>query len=235
MSELEPTPLRLRRAREQGDSPIAPAIGRLVAFAVVGLGATAALRALGSRFDERLRLAVASPETASATAALWDVVWIAGPLLAAAAAAVAVVGLAQTGGVVRLGRGPRRSSAGLWTGLAALQAAEPWASAGRGALALAGLVVVALVVLRGGAPDVAASAGNASSALSLALRLATRLFELALVVLIASAALDFVIRRSAWRERWRLTPHEARRERRDAESPEAVRAARRRAREEMLK
>jgi flagellar biosynthesis protein FlhB len=234
---LEPTPLRLRKAREAGDSAIAPAIGRLLSFAIVGLGASAALRVLAERFDERLRHSIASPEVAAgmtgATSALWDVVWISAPLLAAAAVSVVVVGLAQTGGVVRIGRDPRRSDGGLWKGLAWLKSAEPWASAGRSTLALGGIAAVALVVLRGGAASAAATAGNAAAALSLALGLIFRFFELALVVLVASAAIDVVIRRGAWLERWRLSPRDARREQRDAESPEAVRTARRRAHEEL--
>lgn len=234
MAQLEPTPLRLRRAKELGDSPIAPAIGRLIAFAVVGLGATGTVRAIAARFHDRLRLALASPDEANPTSALWDVVWIAGPLLAAAAAAVVVVGLAQTGGVVRLGRGPRRSGAGSWQGLAWLQSSEPWASTARAALAVAGLVAAALFVLREGAPEIAAAAGDGPRALSLSLGLIFRFFELALAVLVASAALDFVIRRGAWLERSRLSPGDARREERDARSPEAVRLARKRAHEELL-
>jgi flagellar biosynthesis protein FlhB len=206
-----------------------------MAFAVVGLGASAALRVLAQRFEERLRLAVTGAASATdAPSALWDVFWITCPLLAAAAAAAVIAGLSQTAGVVQLRRGPPRSSAGLWKGLACLEGAEPWASAGRAALTAAGLVAVALTVLGMGAADVAATTGNAKQALSLALQLVFRFFELSLAVLVASAALDVVIRRGAWLERWRLSPSEARREQRDAEGPEAVRSARRRAHEELL-
>lgn len=232
---MEPSPLRLRRALRAGDGPLAPAIGRLFALVVVGLGASAALGVLADRFGERLRLALASPEAVSAQSALWDVFWICAPLLAGAAGVAVVVGLAQTGGVVRLRRAEPGARPGTGKGLASLQSVEPWAAAARAALVVAGLAATLLIALSDGAPEVAATTGDAARALRVALSLSFRFFELALAVLALGAALDFVIRRSAWLARWRPSPGDARRERREQESPEVVRHLRRRRHEEIAR
>src|SRR6185312_12846310 len=146
-------------------------------------------------FDERLRSALAASDVPDVTSVATDVLVLCAPLLGVAVAATVVVGLAQTGGAVVP---PWSRSRG---GLKALFTAERWFSALRGTAVAVALLAVAIVVLRDHAVAIADGAPLVSAAAAL-----TRFVELALVVLAVSAALDVAIRRSAWYDRWRLTP-----------------------------
>jgi flagellar biosynthesis protein FlhB len=225
-----PTPRRLRRALEEGDSPISPPLVRAAAFVVFALLAPAAARAVSGRFRELVRVALATPELAPPTNLGKDVVLLAGPLLAATAGASLVVGLIQTSGVVRWGRGAASRSGPVfknpWTGLRSYDAA-------RGVVVTFGLLLAAAQATRVFLPRLGKTLGDEPRALTTASAFGERLLWFAAIVTASLAALDVAVRRSAWIARWRMSPRDVQEERRESEGVPEMKRARRRAHEDL--
>ncbi|HEX7669630.1 MAG TPA: EscU/YscU/HrcU family type III secretion system export apparatus switch protein [Polyangiaceae bacterium] len=223
-----PTPRRLRRALEEGDSPLSLPLVRAGAFVMFALLAPSAARALSARSRELLLTALSKPELARPTLLGKDVALIAGPLLAAIAGAALVVGLIQTSDVFRWGRGARSSGAfaSPWSGLRAYDAA-------RGLLFTCGLLLVATHAMRVLLPRLATTLDSEPSPLTAAGALTERLLWPAAIVMATLAVLDVLVRRSAWIARWRMSPRELQEERRESEGAPEMKRARRRAHEDL--
>ena len=223
-----PTPRRLRRALEEGDSPISSPLVRAAVFVVFALLAPSAARALSARFGELLQTAISKPELADPTGLGKNVVLVAGPMLAAAAGTGLVVGLIQTGGVLTWGRRGRSSGALVrpWSALRAYDAA-------RGFLVTVALLLVATQAMRTLLPRLARSLDGEPSPLTAAGALGARLLWSAAIVLASVAVLDVLVRRSAWIARWRMSPRDVQEERRESEGAPEMKRARRRAHEDL--
>ncbi len=242
----EPTPRRLRKAREEGDSGTSAYAAQAVAFVVAVALVPVAVRALASHAAEDLRAAfgvVAAGDVARQAARLdathWATTFVAlcFPVLLAAGAAGAVVHLVQTGGVVaskRLGLDLARLNPA--QGLKGLVSGTRLFSVGRSLLAAAVVCWLAWSGLRDRIGEFAALGGSsrlrwagavvAETAGALAWRVG--------LVGLALGVLDVLVTRAAWLRRLRMSKDEVRREHKDSEGDPHVKAARDRAYQELL-
>jgi flagellar biosynthesis protein FlhB len=231
----EPTPRRLRKARERGDSPTSHVLGQTAGLVAAVILVPGALAATAARAAELVRSALAGRPPLGAPELALEVVALSAPLLLAVAFAGGAATLVQTGGVLA---GERLSPA-----LARLDPAEGLRNLFRlersfglvrtlaGAVAMAALVVLAL---RDHAGALANTAGNDAAIVPLALLLGKRIGWGAVVVGLAVAAVDLAVSRRAFLVRHRMTKDEVRREHREAEGDPELKARRRRAHQEAL-
>lgn len=232
-----PTPRRLRKAREKGDSPVSSALTQATAFvvAVALLPATVARAAshggtmLRAAIVDGDRVGVSAPDLAASVLSLVLPV-VAGPALVAF-----VVGVIQTGGVVSFARiAPDLSRSNPFAGLKNLLSAERAVSLSRALIgaALVGVVAVEIVIAR--APDLAGAVGDPNGAGVLAALLARKLLWWGAGAGLLLGAVDVLLVRRAWLRRNRMSKDEIKREHRESEGDPEIKAARRRAHQEML-
>jgi flagellar biosynthesis protein FlhB len=231
-----PTPKRLRKARELGDSPHSAALTQSIGFIVALAVAPAALAALSFRSAELVRAAIERPDRPlSALEVALTVLGLSAPLLAAAALASGAAGAVQTGGVVSASKlTPRLERLNPWSGVEQLFTWERSFAVVR-ALVVAGIVVYfAYDTLRKYAPDVAFGVGEAAAAPVFASAMARRIAWTTALVALAIGAIDFVVMHRAFIRRSRMSKDEIKREYRESEGDPEVKAARRRAHHEAL-
>ncbi len=234
----QPTPKRLRQARERGDAPVSSvftqAVSLLAALSVLPL----AVGVISNQFRQHMLQILAHPErfmdfdrVALARAVLLGVI----PLLGAAAATSLFVGLVQTGGWLNmsvLSHGlarlnpiaQLRSLFSLERSIALLRAV---------CLMAVALGLVALIARR----DLGlllAQAGNLPGSAELGLALSRRLLWSAALLSLSFGVLDVWLQHRAFLRRNRMSREEVRREHREAEGDPEQRAARRRAHMELL-
>jgi flagellar biosynthesis protein FlhB len=231
----DPTPRRLRKAREQGDSPASHALGQTAGLVASVLLVPGALAATAAEAAELLRSALAGRPPLEAKALAFSVIALCTPLLLAVAFAGAGATLVQTGGVM--------SGAKLAPSLSRLDPAEGARNLFRlergfglvraivGALAVAALSVV---TLREHAADVANAAGNDAAIAPVVLALGKSIGWSAVLVGLGLGAVDLAVSRHAFLTRHRMTKDEVRREHREAEGDPELKAKRRRAHQEAL-
>jgi flagellar biosynthesis protein FlhB len=233
----EPTPRRLRRAREDGDVASSGFASRAVAFCVALALLPAAVAAIGTRAAELVRAAVAhaadlEPRVVVDAASVGrEVLALSAPLLFAVAVVAGVAGAIQTGGLFspkviafdasRLD--PLRGAVRLLSGAGLFAAVRALAG---GAIA-AWLVILAL---RAHAPDVARSAGRLEHAWPLAASVVMVLAWRAALLGLALGVVDLVFARGRWLARLRMTRTEIVRERKEEHGSPEAREARDRAR-----
>jgi len=236
----EPTPKRLRKAREEGDSGVSPAVGQAVAFlAALGL-VPAAVVALARGTTDRLRAAIAVMAQPAPTVAVdpWDLVKavleLVVPVLLVCAIASGVASFVQTGGVLATKRiSPKLDKLNPIPGLAGLVSRERLFSVVRAAFGLAVACWLAQKNLRAALPDLAHSTGDLSGATALVSVALTTARQCALVGL-ALAIVDLAITRRAWQKRLMMSKDEVKREHKESEGDPQLKAARERAHHEML-
>jgi type III secretion protein U len=236
MTTEEPTPRRLRKAREEGDSPVSQALGQgaglLLALFLVPL----ALGATAFRAADLYRAALAGlpPDSAPALLAI-DVVTLSAPLLAAVAFVSIAVGIVQTEGAVSSHRlAPDLARLNPIEGVKNLFRPERVLSVLR-ALVAGGVVAwYGWTLLTSHAADFAQSSGNAEAAVTLIDALGRKLGWVATAVGLVLGLADLVIVRRAWRRRHRMSKDEVRREYRESEGDPELKAKRKRAHQEAL-
>jgi type III secretion protein U len=230
-----PTPRRLRRALAEGDAPVSAIATRTSVLIVALLLAPSASRAVAERFRGALRATLDGPGEAPAVSAggvALDVLALAGPLLAAMAAAALVVGLVQTGGVVTLGSSTRRAEVGVF---ARVFSGASFVRALVAAATAVSVLVGAAVFLRAHGRDLVPTLGARDVALAGLGAFALRSGWIAGAVLAAGAAVDLVVERLLWLRRLRMTLPELKRERREAEGDPNVARERRRLHEALAR
>jgi flagellar biosynthesis protein FlhB len=230
----QPTPRRLKHAREQGDLAVSSALTQAVAFlaamslvpalvaAAFGLAARAIQNAVEGRALEPFELSLA-------------VLGLTVPLLAAAAFTTLCAGLVQSGGAFV----PSRFSLRLdrlnpLTGITGLFSAERVVGVLRALLAAGVVIALTLSTLRSLAPALAATPGQLAPALGLVELAARRIARDAALVGLVLGALDLLLVRRAFAKRWMMTRAEVQRDFREAEGNPELKAARRRAHQEVL-
>ena len=230
----QPSPRRLRKAREQGDSAVSAALGQGVGLAVVVAVLPALLLAIGAGVGAALRAAILTGQ-ADASAAAWLWVGLSVPVLGAAAAVSAVLGFVQTGGAFTASRfAPDFARLDPVQGLKGLFSLERVFSLLRSLLASLAVGWLSWGVLRDYLPDVASLAGRGEAVASVSWLLGRRLLWGAAIVGLLLGGLDYVLVRRAWLLRNRMTKDEVKREHRESEGDPEVKAARRRAQQEAL-
>lgn len=236
MKTEEPSPRRLRKARDEGDSPISQALGQgaglLVALFLVPLALGSTARRAAELY--RAALAGSSPESAPALLAI-DVVALSAPLLAAVAFVAVAVGIVQTEGTVTGSRlAPDLARLNPVEGLKNLFRGERLLSVLRALIAGGVVAWYGWTLLTSHATDFAESSGNAQAAVPLIDVLGHKLGWVAAAVGLVLGFVDLVIVRQAWRKRHRMTKDEVRREYREAEGDPELKAKRKRAHQEAL-
>lgn len=238
-----PTPRRLRRARERGDSGASAYAGQAVAFVVAVAMAPSVVRSLAAFATTDLRAAIARAASVQGVVDLEvdaaglgsRILSLSLPMLVAVGATAVVVQVLQTGGVVATSRiAPQIGRLDPLAGARALVSVPRLFAVARSLVAC--LVVGWLTVdaVRSHVVDWARVAGRPSWIPFVVSDSAGGLARRAAMVGLLLAVVDVVVTRRAWWQRLRMTPSEARREQRDAEGDPQVKAARKRAHQEML-
>lgn len=236
-----PTPRRLRKAREEGDSGVSGYAAQAVAFVVaVGL-APPALRALATHAADDLRAAIARSAHPDAVARFDGrdlaaaVLSLTLPLLVVAAAAGAVVHIAQTGGIVATRRlAPNFGRLSLVAGMRGLVSRTRIFALARALVAGAVVGWLGYRALAEHLGDLARAAGRLRVVPLVVSEAAGTLCWRAALFGLALGVVDLVVTRGAWMERLKMSKSEVRREHRDAEGDPQVKAARGRAYQELL-
>jgi flagellar biosynthesis protein FlhB len=232
----QPTARRLRRAFEQGDSPLSGALVQGAAF-VVALSLTpAAVAALAVQAGSLLRSAIELPEEPLAPLDLaWTVISLTAPLLACVALTAALVAAVQTGGAIATSKlAPNLERLNPWQGLQQLFSAQRLIGVVRALVAAGFVLYFTWDTLERHAADVANASGRVDAVATIASALGKRIAWWAAVVGLALGALDFLVTQRAFLQRHRMSRDEVKREYRESEGDPEVKAARRRAHQEAL-
>jgi flagellar biosynthesis protein FlhB len=239
----EPTPRRLREARQRGEvarsrdltavvslgfvlaaiaAAVVPALGALLA-------ATAATLGSAGHADE-------AGIAAEVTAWGWTAAGLAVPVLAAAAAAALAAGWVQTGGLFTLEPlRPRLERLDPVRGARRLFGLRGWVEAGRSVVKFVVLAAAAVLAAHHGLPGLLRSAR--ADAASVAAALGDILLRAALgagAALLLVAVVDVAWQRHRHRRDLRMTRAEVKREQRDEEGDPQLRARRRQMHRELI-
>lgn len=237
----EATPKRLRKAQEEGDSPISSFASQAVAFLAAVAIAPAAIAAVAERAGTDLRAAIAragDPSLAihfDPAALATSVVILSAPILAAAAIASAVASVVQSGGVIATKKlAPKLDRLDLVAGFRNLFSPTRLVAILRAALFGAGVSFLSYSLLRDHAPDIARSTGRLSAAAMVAGVLALAIVKRAAILGLFLAVVDVVVTRRSWRKKLMMSKTEVKQEHKESEGDPQLKAARERAHHEML-
>src|SRR5262245_25850060 len=232
----QPTPRRLRKAREQGDSPVSAAFVSGVSLLLPLVLVPAVAAATAAPATELVRsAATGSVPFVLAQELAFDVAVLSVPIALAAAAGAAAAGLLQTGGQVSSARlGARLERLDPIEGMKNLVRSERLFAVAR-SLSLALLVaLLSWLFFRKHAADLALGVGNERAIAPVVLTISQKLAWSSALVALALGAIDLAVTFRAWRERHKMSRDELRREHREAEGDPAIKAQRRRAHQEAL-
>lgn len=237
----QPTPKRLRKAQEEGDSPLSSFASQSAAFVVAVFVAPSAIVALSTRAGADLRSAIAaaaqpSPSIAFDGGALASsVAVLVAPILAAAAVTAAVASVVQTGGVIATKRlSPRLDKLDPIAGFKQLFSGARLVAVLRAALFGSAVAFIVYGALHDHAADLARSTGRLDAAAKLSGALALDVAKRVAVVGLFLAVIDVVVTRRQWLKRLMMTKDEVKREHKESEGDPQLKAARERAHHEML-
>jgi flagellar biosynthesis protein FlhB len=230
-----PTPRKLRRARQEGDSPVSSALIQAASFIVVVALAPSALSVATQRATAMLKAAALGHPPPTPTAIALEVSLFLVPLLGAGALTAAAVGMVQTGGIFAAGKlAPNLGRANPIAGLKNLFSWQRAVAVVRSLVAAILVGAFAVHVLRGSAGSLARVVGQPQAALALSGSLLHRLVWFAAGVGLGLALVDLLVTRFAWLHRHRMSRHEVAQEHKDTEGDPQIKAARRRAHEQLL-
>ena len=230
------TPKRLKKALDEGDSPISAALSQSVGF-MAALSVVGGVIALATeQTGALLSLALRHPsEAASPSTVARVVLTISLPVVAVAAIASSAASFVQTGAQISAKKlVPSLDRLNPFTGLKNLFSWQRVVGIARALLAASAVSYYALRQLRGHAADFGSSIGNARAAAGLAASVAGKVAWFAAVVGVSLGLLDLLLTRRAWFRRHRMSKDEVKREHRESEGDPALKAARRRAHQEAL-
>lgn len=232
----QPTPKRLAKARDEGDSPLSVALSQSVGF-VAALSVLGGVLGLASeRVGGLISLALRQPSQPASAAGLAKLVLgLTLPILLAAAGASAAASLAQTGAAVSAKKlSPNLDRLNVFTGLKNLLSWQRAVGIVRQLVAASLVSYFAFRQLRTHAAEFASAVGNVRGACQLAGRVAMNVAWFSALLGVALGFVDLQLTRRAWFRRQRMTKDEVKREHREAEGDPALKAARRRAHQEAL-
>lgn len=237
----EPTPKRLDKAREDGDSGSSAFAAQSLGFLVAIVAVPSAVHAAASWGADALRAAIRSAANASVSATI-DPRALAGQVIALSIPALLAVGI--TGAVASFVQsGGRMSAKKLAPDLKRLNPFEGVKNLVSGARifsvvrALFGASIVSYLAyraLRAHAVDVAHLVGRPEYLPLVAGEIAARLARDAALVGLGLGVLDLIVVRRGWMKRLRMGKDEVKREHKESEGDPQTKAARERARHEML-
>jgi flagellar biosynthesis protein FlhB len=235
----EATPKRLQKAREDGDSGSSAFLSQAVAMLVAAAVAPGAVMALSAYGATALRAAIARANDAGGSfdhaSVIRDVAMLALPILIASGLAGAVTSVVQSGGVVSMKKlAPKFERLNVIEGLKGLVSGARMFAVVR---AFVFASVIAWLAWRGlvaHAADVARVGGSVTNAMHVAGVVARQVAMQAAVIGLFLGGIDAVVVRASWRKRLRMSKADVKREHRESDGDPEVKAARDRARHEML-
>jgi len=237
----QPTPKRLRKAQEEGDSPLSSFASQSVAFLAVVAIAPAAIVALSSEATTQLKSAIAVAAQPSPAVAFdgrtiaMSVAALVAPVLTAAAVATAITSVVQTGGVVATKRlALRLDKLDPIAGFRNLFSTTRLVAVLRAALFGGGVTWIVYRALHAHAADLARSVGRLEHAGAVAAALALDVAKSAAILGLFLAVVDVVVTRRAWTKKLMMTKEEVKREHKESEGDPEQKAARERAHREVL-
>jgi len=239
----DPTPRRLRKAREEGDSGVSAYAAQSLAFVVASILAPATVRAVAARSAEELRHTLSLRTAAVRSDALaFDavpfavtVLTLSVPLLAAVGVVAAVAHAVQTGGTLATRRlAPKLERLNVTAGFKNLFSGTRLFAVFRALAAGTTVGWLAYEGLRGHVVDLAHTSGHVPKLAAVVSSVAGSLMWRAAALGLLLGAADLVVTRRAWHRRLRMTKDEVRREHRESEGDPQLKAARERAYHDML-
>jgi type III secretion protein U len=237
----QPTPQRLEKARREGDSGASAYARQAVAFVVALVLVPTAAVATSSRCAAWLHGAIAAsgdrpaPTRFDALELGEALLSLAGPVLLASAVAAAAVGVVQTGGAVASSRlAPDLGRLDPIEGLRKLWSLERSFTVARALLTASAVAYLVYRELASHAVDFARTVGQPGIIARLGGGLAGAVARDVAILGLVVAALDVAVVRSSWKKRLKMSLAEVKREHRESEGDPHVKAARERARRELL-
>jgi type III secretion protein U len=236
-----PTPRRLRKAREEGDSGSSTYAAQAVAFIVVVALVPHAVRALASRASDELRAALAAvaalhgPPRFDPLELAMSVTSLTVPILLAAGIVGAAAQAIQTGGVVATKKlTPRLERLDPIAGFKRLFSAARLFAVARAILAGGVVGWLTYAALRDHLVAVARLVGRLRWIDGVVGEVAGGLAWRAALAGLAIGAADLGLTRITWMRKLRMSKDEVKREHRDAEGDPQLKAARERAHQELV-
>ncbi len=237
----DPTPKRLRKAREEGDSGASAFAAQSLAFLAALAVLPAALRATATWSEGAMREAIAAAASAEPSLAVapstlaLDLLGLVVPALLAVALTGAVSGVVQAGGGIATKKlAPDLGRLGVFKGLKGLFSTDRLFAVARALLGAAAVAYLAYRGLRDHAGEAARLSGRLSYLVPWLEVVARGLARDAALVGLALAVLDLVVTRRAWTKRLRMSKEEVKREHKESEGDPELKAARERAHHELL-
>jgi flagellar biosynthesis protein FlhB len=237
----EATPTRLRKAREDGDAGVSGVASQAVAFLVGVALLPAAGGAIASRLEALVRLSIARAAVTGdrvvfdGAAFASELLLLVLPFLGAVGLTSGVVSTVQAGGVFST----KKLALDLTrldpiSGLGKLFSLDRVISLSRSLVGTAFVAWLVWDVLHGHAADLSRSAGSLPTAVALATREALVVLRDAAIVGLGMAVIDVVVTRRSWMKRLRMGKEEVKREHKESDGDPQMKAARERARHELL-
>jgi flagellar biosynthesis protein FlhB len=236
----DPTPKRLRKAKEEGDSGASAYAAQSIAFLVAFTLVPGVVTALAADAGDMLRGAIAraadrSPGVMDPTPMGFRVLALCVPVLLAAAVAAGVAHVVQTGGFVATKKlTPKLDRLNVFEGLKNLLSATRLFASARALVAGAVVAYVAYRGLRAHAIDLAHLPGRIGFIGLVAGEIARQIARDAALVGVALGAIDLLVVRRAWFNRLKMSKDEVKREYKESEGDPQLKAARERAHHELL-
>jgi flagellar biosynthesis protein FlhB len=237
----EATPKRLKKAQEEGNSPLSTFASQSVAFLCAVAIAPAAAAALADDASGGLRAAIGEAAKASpsahvdATVLATSVIALSAPVLAVAALTGAVTSLVQTGGVIATKKlAPDLAKLNPIEGFKNLFSSQRLLTVVRAAALGLAVAWFAYDALKEHAVHIAHTAGRLDAAVLVAKTVAVDVAKRAAIAGLFLAVIDVVVTRTSWRKRLRMSKDEVKREHKESEGDPEQKAARERAHHEML-
>ncbi len=230
----QPTPKRLRMARERGDVPTSAAVTQTASMLGAVLLLPAAALASVESFSLLLGLALSGKLPTPGQLAA-ELLWLGLPFMATAALLALIAGLVQSGGVIAPSKlAPKLEALNPLEGFKRLFSLERAFQAVRALVGALFIAWLCWLLIRTHAPSVVASVGQLDRAAELSATLSMRLLWIALGVSALLGAIDWLLNHRAWLKRNRMAKHEVQREYREAEGDPQQKQERKRAHQEML-
>jgi len=237
----EATPKQVRKAQEEGNSPLSTFASQSVAFLCAVAIAPVAVTALAGRTGGDLRAAIAHAGDASTNLHFdaWflaeGVLVLSAPILVTAAVTAAVMSLVQTGGVIATKKlAPSLAKLDPIAGFKNLFSFQRVITVLRAAFFAAIVTYFTIDALRANAGAFARVTGRLDAAVLLATTLALGIAKRAGAVGLGLAILDILVTRRSWSEKLKMSKDEVKREHKESEGDPQQKAARERAHHEML-
>ncbi len=236
----DPTPKRLQKAQEDGDSGASAQASQALAFLVTVSLAPAAIAALATQSQSLIRSAIAhagdaSPVVSDPTTLAGPTILLIVPILLAAAVTGAVAQVVQTGGFVATGKlTPKLERLDVFEGFKNLVKKERLFSVLRATLAGSIVGYLCYRGLRAHALDLARLPGHEGYIGVVASEIARHIARDSALFGLAIGAVDLVVTRRAWWDRLRMSKDEIKREYKESEGDPQMKSARERAHHEML-